>query len=197
MPIEHEAKVLGVDPAATTALILAKGGRSVGARARMRRYVYDIVPGDRSRWIRLRDNGSETTLCVKEIRSDTIDGTYEVEVTVADFTAASELLIMLGFTPKSYQENRRTSFILAGAHLEIDEWPRIPPYLEIEADTREDVIRVAGLLGYREDQLTAANTVDVYAGYGIDLGGIRELRLALDAHRASGQRGSPAKVARA
>jgi len=88
---------------------------------------------------------------------------------------------MLGFTPKSYQENRRTSFTLAGAHLEIDEWPRIPPYLEIEADTREDVLRVAGLLGYREDHLTAANTVDVYAGYGIDLGGIRELRLAVDA----------------
>jgi adenylate cyclase, class 2 len=197
VPIEHEAKVLDVDPAATTALILAKGGQPVGARARMRRYVYDIVPGDRSRWIRLRDNGSETTLCVKEVRNDTIDGTYEVEVTVADFTAANDLLIMLGFAPKSYQENRRTSFTLAGAHLEIDEWPRIPPYLEIEADTREDVIRVAGLLGYREDQLTAANTIDVYARYGIDLGGIRELRLASDERRASGQRDSPARVARA
>jgi len=87
MPVEHEAKVLDVDPAATTALILAKGGQPVGARARMRRYVYDIVPGDRSRWIRLRDNGGETTLCVKEIRNETIDGTYEVEVTVADFTS--------------------------------------------------------------------------------------------------------------
>jgi adenylate cyclase, class 2 len=191
VPIEHEAKVLDVDLAATTALILAKGGQPVGARALMRRYVYDIVPGDRSRWIRLRDNGSETTLCVKEIHSDTIDGTYEVEVTVADFTATNELLIMLGFTPKSYQENRRTSFTLAGAHLEIDEWPRIPPYLEVEADTREDVIRVASLLGYREHQLTARNTVDVYAGYGIDLGGIRELRLASDAGSASGQCARP------
>jgi adenylate cyclase, class 2 len=177
VPIEHEAKVLDIDPEATTALILAKGGQATGAPRLMHRYVYDIVPGDHSKWIRLRRDGTETTLCVKEIRSDAIDGTHEIEVTVDDFAATSELLALLGFTPKSYQENRRTSFTLDGARLEIDEWPQIPPYLEIEADARDDVIRVAGILGYHEDQLTAANTVKVYLRYGIDLSSIRELRL--------------------
>lgn len=177
MPIEHEAKVLDIDLDETAALILAKGGERVGDTKLMRRYVYDITPGDMSKWIRLRDTGSETTLCVKEIRSDAIDGTHEVETVVGDFTATNELLALLGFTPKSYQENRRTSFTLDGARLELDEWPLIPPYLEIEGDTREDVVRVAGLLGYDESQLTGENTMKVYARYGIELGGIRELRL--------------------
>ncbi|MEV5302568.1 CYTH domain-containing protein [Amycolatopsis methanolica] len=92
----------------------------------MRRYIYYITPGDQSKWIRLRDTGSETTLCVKEIRSDAIDGTHEVEVTVGDFADTNELLGLLGFTPKSYQENRRTSFRLDGVRLGIDEWPVIP-----------------------------------------------------------------------
>jgi adenylate cyclase, class 2 len=176
VPIEHEAKILDIDPAAVISVILAKGGQATGEPRLMHRYVYDIVPGDDSKWIRLRRDGTETTLCVKEIRSDAIDGTHETEVTVDDFAAASELLAMLGFTPKSYQENRRTSFTLDGARLEIDQWPRIPPYLEIEADTREDVIRIAGLLGYHREQLTAANTIDVYARYGVNLSSIRNLR---------------------
>ncbi len=176
MPIEHEAKVLDIDLAEVTATILSKGGQQLGQPRLLRRYVYDIVPGDMSKWIRLRDSGAETTLCVKEIRSDAIDGTHEVETTVGDFAATNDLLGLLGFTPKSYQENRRTSFVLDGARLELDEWPQIPPYLEIEADSRDDVVRVAGLLGYTEDQLTGENTMKVYARYGIELGEIRELR---------------------
>lgn len=176
MPIEHEAKVLDIAPSDMAALILSKGGRQLGQPKLMRRYVYDIVPGDMSKWIRLRDTGTETTLCVKEIRSDAIDGTHEVEVEVDNFATTGELLKLLGFTPKSYQENRRTSFRLDGARLEIDEWPRIPPYLEIEADSRADVVRVAGLLGYAEEHLTGENTVKVYGRYGIELGGIAELR---------------------
>jgi adenylate cyclase class 2 len=176
VPIEHEAKVLDIDLIETAALILAKGGEQVGETKLMRRYVYDIVPGDMSKWIRLRDTGTETTLCVKEITSDAIDGTHEVETVVGDFAATNELLALMGFTPKSYQENRRTSFTLDGARLELDEWPLIPPYLEIEADAQDDVMRVAGLLGYDESQLTGENTMKVYGRYGIELGGIRELR---------------------
>lgn len=176
MPIEYEAKVLDIDPDAVKGRILAAGARQIAAGRLMRRYVYDIVPGDMSRWVRLRDTGTETTLCAKEIRSDAIDGTIEVETLVGDFSAASELLGMLGFTPKSYQENRRTSFALGSVRLELDEWPLIPPYLEIEGEAKKDVLRVADLLGYAEDQLTGENTMKVYARYGIDLTAIPDLR---------------------
>jgi adenylate cyclase, class 2 len=176
VPIEHEAKVLDIDPEAVTARILATGGRQVAGARLMRRHVYDIVPGDMSKWIRLRDTGTETTLCVKEIRSDAIDGTLEVETAVGDFAATNELLGLLGFTPKSYQENKRTSFLLDNVQVELDEWPLIPPYLEIEGQAKDDVVGVASLLGYEEDQLTGENTVKVYARYGIDLETIPDLR---------------------
>ncbi|SHF84611.1 class IV adenylate cyclase [Streptoalloteichus hindustanus] len=175
MPIEHEAKILDIDADAMERLILDKGGQKLGERF-LRRHVYDITPGDRSRWIRLRDTGDETTLSVKQITSDAIDGTHEIEVGVDDFATTHALLEALGFTAKSYQENRRTSFVLDGAQVEIDTWPRIPPYLEIEAGSTDEVVRVAGLLGHSEADLTGENTIKIYAGYGIDLNTIPELR---------------------
>ena len=175
MPIEHEAKILDIDPDAMERLILDKGGQKLGERF-MRRYVYDITPGDQSKWIRLRDTGDETTLTVKQITSDAIDGTHEIEVGVDDFAATNALLNVLGFTAKSYQETKRTSFILDGAQVEIDTWPQIPPYLEIEAGSKDEVVRVAGLLGHTEADLTGENTIKIYARYGIDLNTIPELR---------------------
>jgi adenylate cyclase class 2 len=175
LPIEHEAKIIDIDRVATEKLILDKGGESLGEKF-MRRYVYDIVPGDQSKWIRLRDDGTATTLTVKQITSDAIDGTHEVEVGVDDFDTTNVLLGTLGFHPKSYQETQRISFVLDGAQVEIDTWPLIPPYLEIEAGSKDEVVRIAALLGYTEDQLTGENTIKVYARYGIDLTTITDLR---------------------
>lgn len=174
VPVECEGKILDIDPQTVEKAILRAGGRKLGDRF-MRRYVYDIAPGDESRWIRLREDGSEITLTVKQIATDAIGGTHEVETTVDDFDATNTLLGMLGFTAKSYQENRRSSFTLQSAQLEIDSWPQIPPYLEIEAATTAEVVRVASLLGYGQADLTGENTMKVYARHGIDLRMISEL----------------------
>lgn len=175
MPIEHEVKVLNIDPQDVERKLIDKGAQKIRSGL-TRRYVYDIVPGDRSKWIRLREVDGKATLAVKEITSEAIDGTHEIETQVDDFEAANTLLSVLGFTPKAYQETKRTTFTLAGARLEIDTWPHIPPYLEIESDSTDEVLRVASLLGYNEDDLTTDNTIKIYAGYGIDLNTIRELR---------------------
>ncbi|RKS09290.1 adenylate cyclase class 2 [Nocardiopsis sp. Huas11] len=173
--IEYEAKVLDIDADQVAGRILGKGGTDLG-EALQRRYVYDIEPGDASRWLRLRDTGDRVTLTVKEIDSDAIGGTRETETEVGDFETANALLGKLGYAPKAYQENRRHSFTLDGARLEIDAWPRIPAYLEIEADSRADVVRVAALLGYSEADLTGENTTKVYDRHGIDLSAIPDLR---------------------
>lgn len=180
---EYEAKVLAIDPDLVVGKIKRSGGIHVADRL-MRRYVYDVVPGDGSRWIRLRDSGRESTLCVKQIIADTIGGVREVEVNVSDFEATKVLLEMLGFTPKAYQENRRSSWRLDGVRLEIDFWPLIPPYLEIEGDSVAQVHETAERLGFRIDELTAENTTAVFGRYGIGLAAITDLRF-VDEHGGS------------
>jgi adenylate cyclase class 2 len=172
---EFEAKALDIDPAEVAERITAAGGTHLADRM-MRRYVYDIAPGVQGRWIRLRDTGSEVTLCVKEITSDAVDGTRETEVVVSDFDTTHALLGQLGFTAKAYQENRRSSWLLDEVRLEIDSWPLIPPYLEIEADNAEQVWTAAKRLGLARAELTSENTTAVYSRYGIDLETIPDLR---------------------
>jgi hypothetical protein len=70
---EFEGKILDIDPETNEWLILDKGGQKLGEKF-MRRYVYDIMPGDQAKWIRLRDTGDETTLTIEEITSDGIAG---------------------------------------------------------------------------------------------------------------------------
>lgn len=175
--IEYEAKALGIDPNAMAERIKAAGGSFQGERL-MRRYVYDTVPAVPGRWVRLRDSGGAVTLCVKTISSDEIDGTRETETTVGSFEDTHVLLGLMGLAHRSYQENRRSSWLLDGVRLEIDEWPRIPPYLEIEGDTEDEVWSTAELLSIPRDDLTSENTTKVFARYGIDLDSINELRFA-------------------
>ncbi|MCX4730361.1 class IV adenylate cyclase [Streptomyces sp. NBC_01363] len=174
--IEYEAKVLGIDPADIARRILAAGGAEAVPARVMRRYVYDTVPPVPGRWVRLRDTGDTVTLCVKEISTDAVDGTRETEVTVDDFAETATLLRLAGLTPRGYQENRRTSYTLGAVRMEVDEWPRIPPYLEIEADDEAQVWEAAAALGLDRDGLTSINTMKVYGLYGIDLERIADLR---------------------
>ncbi|MDT0609027.1 class IV adenylate cyclase [Streptomyces lancefieldiae] len=174
--IEFEAKTLDIDPDKMAQLIRDAGGTQQTEPRLMRRYVYDTIPAVPGRWVRLRDTGAGTTLCVKEIRTDAVDGTHETEVTVDSFEETAALLRLTGLTPRGYQENRRTSYTLGAVRLEVDEWPRIPPYLEIEADTETRVWEAAAALGIDRDRLTSINTTKVYAMYGIDLDFIADLR---------------------
>ncbi|GAA0312412.1 hypothetical protein GCM10010302_59090 [Streptomyces polychromogenes] len=172
---EFEVKALEIDPADIADRIKNAGGVHVADR-HMRRYVYDTVPVVPGKWVRLRDTGSGATLCVKEITSDRVDGTRETEVGVSDFDTAHAALTATGLTARAYQENRRSSWELDGVRLELDHWPLIPPYLEIEADSEDAVWAMADRLGLDRAELTGENTTAVYARYGIDLDKVTDLR---------------------
>ncbi|MFE6775512.1 class IV adenylate cyclase [Streptomyces sp. NPDC057702] len=173
--VEYETKMLDIDPKAMAERIALAGGGFRGEHL-MRRYVYDTVPPVPGRWVRLRDSGDTVTLCVKTISSDALDGTRETETTVGSFEDTHALLGLMGLTHRAYQENRRSSWSLNGVRLEIDAWPLIPPYLEIEGDTEEQVWAAAERLALTREALTSENTTKVFARYGIDLDSISELR---------------------
>ncbi|MFJ5972828.1 class IV adenylate cyclase [Streptomyces sp. NPDC093060] len=173
--IEYEAKILGVDVDDVNQRILAAGGSALGSGT-TRRYTYDLNSDTGRRWIRLREMAGRATVAIKEQVHDGISGTSELEVEVGDFATAAELLARLGFDAKTYQETRRASYELEGARLEIDEWPLLEPYLEIESSSQDHVLRIAKLLGFDAESVTGVNTTEIYAQKGIDLDAIKELR---------------------
>ncbi|WP_245976278.1 hypothetical protein [Amycolatopsis palatopharyngis] len=97
-------------------------------------------------------------------------------MSVDDFAATNTLLGRWASRRSPIRNPSASASFLDGAQLEIDTWPQIPTYLEIEAGSKDEVIRVAGLLGYTEADLTGGNIIKIYARYGLDLNTIRALR---------------------
>lgn len=173
--IEYEGKIVDIEAQEVARRIIDLGGKQTG-EFMFKRYVFDTIPVRPERWLRLRTDGHKTTLALKHITSDDVDGTAEWEVVVSDFDTMLTILKKSGLRPKGYQENRRIEFTLDGVVLTIDYWPRLKPYLEIEAQDKLTVEAVAERLGFDKSQLTGVNTRGLYAQKGIKLLDNPELR---------------------
>ena len=175
MKTEFEVKILDINVEKIISKLNVLGAKKMGERIQ-RRFVYDLKPKKENCWVRLRTNGDKTTLTIKEIKNDNIDGTKEIEVEVDDFDKTNLLLNKLGYIARAYQENKRISYVLDGVEIEIDFWPAKPPYLEIEAKSKEKVKAMIKKLGFDLYQSTSINTLEGYKKYGIELHDIKELK---------------------
>lgn len=175
MNTEYEVRILEIDKND-----FIKRLEQLGAKKEedffQRRYVYDFNPAIKGKWIRLRTNGRESTLTIKNIISPLIDGTKEIEIVVSDFDKCKYILNELGYHPKGYQENKRTRYYLDGVEIDIDTWPMIPTYVEIEGNSEEKVMTFIRKLGYNEDEITTLDVDSIYKKYGYNLGEIKELK---------------------
>ena len=168
MSIEHEIKILEIDPKTIDQQLRHLGAQYLGKKS-FRRYVYDMKPATPDQWMRLRTDGTTTTLAIKHIVDpNSIDGTREREVAVDDFETTNTILNKLWYEAKSYQENNRESYLLEDCEIEIDHRPHIPPYLEIEWPSQNSVEHMIDTLGLSGHIHTSENTTEVYARYGID-----------------------------
>lgn len=179
MKTEYEVRILDIDVKKIKAKLASVGAKKIVER-NMRRYIYDLSKssgGDCNKWIRLRNDGKKSSLTIKEIKHSGIDGTEELEIEVGDFDKTCHILKHMGFNPDTYQENRRISYKLGSAGLEIDSWPKIPPFLEIEAPSIKDIAEIVAKLGLKMSDTTTMPILKVYNEYGIDLHTIKELKL--------------------
>jgi adenylate cyclase class 2 len=177
MKPEHELRVLEIDPDTIRQRIVKLGGSCEQERILQKRYTYDAIPVNRSKWLRLRTNGRISTLTLKHVQSHQISGTQELEVTVSNFELAAELLVALGLTPRSYHENYRTIYKLKGADIMVDEWPHIPPYLEIESSSPELVITALKGLGFKPEDASSLDVSSIFEQkYKIDIDNMPEFR---------------------
>lgn len=176
MKTEYEVRKLNISFEETIRKIEEMGAEKVG-EYHQKRYVYDFIPAQKGRWIRLRSNGKTSTLTIKEIKSLHIDGTKELEIEVSDFNDTNEILMKLGYLPRTFQENFRIEYTINGVNLDLDKWPMIPPYLEIEGNSEIDVIKMIDALGFKESDFTTMDVDTLYSSeYGIQLDSIKELR---------------------
>ncbi len=176
MKTEYEVRVLEIDKDELIRKLENLNATKVG-EFNQKRYVYDTIPKENGKWIRLRTNGKETTLTFKDVTSDKIDGTKEVEIEVSDLELTNEFLNKIGFFSKAYQENNRIRYILDDVELDIDSWPLIPTYLEIEGKDENSVLDMIEKLELDKSKVTSLDVQSVYEKfYNIDISKIKDLR---------------------
>lgn len=137
---------------------------------------YNINP---NKWVRLRQTGEKTTLAVKHIvksSNDDFQKVLETEMEVPSIEICNNMLYQLGFVFRNYQEKERITYILDDVEIDIDSWPNIPTYLEIENDNMDKIRSIIHKLGLDDKEIVSCNTVEVYKKYGLDVYSYRELK---------------------
>ena len=147
MKAEIEAKFLNVDKENIRKLLKNIGAELVAPERLMNRAVFD---GKRkSEYYRVRNEGSQITMSFKREEKRSIEGMKEICLTVDNYNNAVEFLTSLAGKPKALQETYRESWVKDGVEIDIDTWPWIPPFIEIEGKSAEAVEGIADKLGLK------------------------------------------------
>jgi len=174
---EIEVKFLDIDVPAVEARLAELGAEKVFDRV-YRRNIYDY-PDKRlnaqNAWIRVRDEGDQITMGFKQRTGVTSNdassndgGMDEVEIVVSDYDKASLFLEKIGMALKFYEENRRIRWVKDDIEFDIDYWPEIPPFIEIEAPSWEKIDQAIAWLGFNPEDKKVFTNHQIYKSLGIE-----------------------------
>jgi len=126
-----------------------------------------------NRFIRLRESGDTVKLTYKQNKNQQVDSAKETEFTLSSLSDAEAVLKEIGLIAYRTVEKYRHSFELDNVTLDIDTWPKIPIYVELEGNSVEDLRSVAGKLGLDWDSRFDKDARYVFKKYGFDFDNIR------------------------
>lgn len=145
---EIECRFLEIDKDVLIKKLLSFGATDEGETMLEETIIYDpeLKWREQGRFVRLRKIGDKTKLTYKEHREHTVDGTYEIEFGIDDFKKAELMFEKIGLLPYRHQQKKRHSLHLNGVTFDIDTWPRMPAYVELEGESEQALKKAAALL---------------------------------------------------
>ncbi len=154
---EIETKILEINKEEIKAKIRALGAKTLGSG---RLYVdwYKMPEHKKSAelwYLRIRntfDGGYELTWKGKEAVENGIRTVREIHFHLPDHKKMRELLDIFGLVLYAHQEKDRTSFKLGNICFDLDVYPGILPFLEIEGPSVESVEKTIQILGLEKHE---------------------------------------------
>ena len=131
---------------------LKKAGATLTVPERVMKRVVVDYPDKRMQqqshsWVRIRDEGDKVTLTYKQTKEHDLSSIKEIEVEVSDYQKAIDIFLALGMVVHTDQETKRETWDLDGVEVVIDQWPWIPPIVEVEGRSEQAIKDVAKSLG--------------------------------------------------
>jgi adenylate cyclase class 2 len=119
-------------------------------------------------YARVRDEGNNhITMSAKySAAGGEIASQMETEVVVSDFEACVSALVAFGLTITNHQENKRETWQMSdGTLVELETWPDLPNYMEIEGKSVDAIKKTADTLGLNWERHTTDSTDRLYASH--------------------------------
>lgn len=142
---EIECRFLEIDKKGLIKKLFELGAEDKGEVVLDETIIYDadLKWRDEQKFARLRKSGNKVELTYKDQKIQTVDGTYELELTIDDYDKGLLFIQKIGLVPFRRQQKIRHSFILNNVTIDIDTWPLIPTYVELEGNSEEELKIVA------------------------------------------------------
>lgn len=172
---EIEVKVLDINPEEVEKKLLALGAKKISDEV-LEEWLFD-----KQEWrhfsgrVRVRKGKNKIELAYKETTKQTGEGNLEIEFEVSDLEQALEFVKKVGLFLARHQQKRRVHFELEGLSVDIDYWPKLPPYLEVEGKSRKKIEGFIEKLDV-DGRRVELDALQIYEQvYGISLGKEKEL----------------------
>lgn len=81
----------------------------------------------------------------------------------------------MGIFKRNFQEKTRYSYEYKNACIEIDLWPMLEPYIEIECDDVDLISNIVEKLRFSDSEIVSLNTEELYKRIGVDVLSINTL----------------------
>ncbi|MDP5171456.1 MAG: class IV adenylate cyclase [Bacteroidia bacterium] len=169
---EIEVKILEIDQPEMIRK-MAQIGAMLEFDSRFEALFFDYTNSEireRGEVLRLRREGEQAVLAYKTpISLDGAKVMRETETSVADFDAMKEILLAAGFIITKHTSKRRIQYQWEDCHLVIDDYEgelaAVPPFLEIEAPSREQLSHALDVLGIAPEIALPWSTYDLVKHY--------------------------------
>jgi adenylate cyclase class 2 len=124
-------------------------------------------------FVRLRKKGDKTFMTYKSNAKQEVDSAKEIEFEVSSFENAKLFLETIGWPAYRIVEKYRHTFELDDVTLDIDTWPQIPPYVEVEGSSVDALKAVASKIGLDWEKRFDQDARFVFKHYGHDFDNIK------------------------
>jgi adenylate cyclase class 2 len=174
MQKEIETRFLEVNKKELVKKLLALGATDEGEE-KLEEIIFhaaDMSWVGKRKYVRLRKTKDKIKLTYKENKEQTVDSAQEVEFYVSDWDKCSEFLNRVGLKAMRELEKFRHTLKLDDVTIDIDTWPKIPTYMEIEGPSVESLKKFCKKLGMDWDKRFDGDAKEVFRFYGYDLDNI-------------------------
>lgn len=167
--LEIEMKILNQKHETLEPKILQLGGKKTFERV-LTTIIFDKNSSllDSKKSLRLRQEGDKCILCFKKaIQNKNTKMAEEHEIEVSDFQTTRTILNGLGYEERLTFKKQRVSYKLGNVEFDFDLLfdQTVPEFLEIEAESEEELYSVVELLGFSKSDCKNMNGSDVIKYY--------------------------------